>query len=334
MTRLAIFVAADGNCCSCAAGPLVLHTELGPLHLPPVDRRFVTESPGIRSIPWTCPAGPSRGYCWRELTVRFTLHLPSAADRRQRAGSERDSCPPGRLRGRGGPVEVCQEVSRNLCRRVTAIRRWTSWPARQLRASQYDTANFMVLARQLRAPGPVDLHRAHPFTSVSSNHQPGKRGLVIFPPRWLVGEGPFSRLVPPPQRDVGVMGLSRWATTPRPRVPARGPASQHFTSHRPGCRRLRPGRHVELAPQKFTGTLCVYMFESPADDHPDPRHEGSAPPSPTMTRSWAWPYPVLRRPAAHRFDRGTTVREAGPAVPRPQRCWGCRRRGSTGMLAY
>ncbi len=240
-------------------GTLVLHTELGPLHLAPGEIAVVPR--GIR-FRVDLPAGPARGYLCENYGAPFTLPERGPIGANGLANERDFLAPEAAYEERGGPVEVVQKFGGNL---------WAAgydhspldvvaWHGSYVPV-KYDTATFMVL-------GTVSFDHPDPsiYTVLTSPSQtPGQANVdfVIFPPRWLVGEDTFR----PPwfHRNVmsEFMGLVRGAYDAKAEGFLPGGASLHntFTSHGPDAETFARASSVELAPQKVADTLA-FMFES------------------------------------------------------------------------
>ena len=240
-------------------GTLVLHTELGPLHLAPGEIAVVPR--GIR-FRVDLPAGPARGYLCENYGAPFTLPERGPIGANGLANERDFLAPEAAYEERGGPVEVVQKFGGNL---------WAAgydhspldvvaWHGSYVPV-KYDTATFMVL-------GTVSFDHPDPsiYTVLTSPSQtPGLANVdfVIFPPRWLVGEDTFR----PPwfHRNVmsEFMGLVRGAYDAKAEGFLPGGASLHntFTSHGPDAETFARASSVELAPQKVADTLA-FMFES------------------------------------------------------------------------
>ena len=151
-------------------------------------------------------AGPSRGAFPRRAARRARRAGTSARTtaRRSTCPSSARSAPTGwRTRGTSarpsrptrtssGRREVVQQVRRQpLARRRRPLAARRRRVARQPMCRTSTTcARFNAMGtRQLRPPGPVDLHGAH--VTVRHRRAWPTCDFVVFPPRWLVGEDTF-----------------------------------------------------------------------------------------------------------------------------------------------
>ena len=238
-------------------GPVVLHTELGPLRV----------APGVR-FRVELPDGPVRGYLCENYGAAFTLpeRGPIGANG---LASERDFLAPTAAfedgatgAGSGATVQVVQKFGGNL---------WAAdydhspldvaaWHGSYVPV-KYDTANFMVI-------GTVSFDHPDPsiYTVLTSPAEvPGLANVdfVIFPPRWLVGEDTFR----PPWYHRNIMsefmGLVHGAYDAKAEGFLPGGASLHntFTSHGPDADTFARASQADLRPEKVDGTLA-FMFES------------------------------------------------------------------------
>jgi homogentisate 1,2-dioxygenase len=241
-------------------GPVVLHTELGPLAVTPGEVAVVPR--GIR-FRVELPAGPVRGYLCENFGAPFTLPERGPIGSNGLA-SERDFlAPTARYEDRAGETaQVVQKFAGNL---------WAAdydhspldvvgWHGSYV-PYKYDTANFMVI-------GTISFDHPDPsiFTVLTSPSElPGLANVdfVIFPPRWLVGEDTFR----PPWYHRNIMsefmGLVRGVYDAKAEGFEPGGASLHntFASHGPDAETYARASTAELAPQKIDDTLA-FMFES------------------------------------------------------------------------
>jgi homogentisate 1,2-dioxygenase len=240
-------------------GPVILHTELGPLHVRPGEIAVVPR--GIRFRVELAEAF-ARGYVCENFGAAFTLpeRGPIGANG---LANERDFLSPrAAFEERGGPVQVVNKFGGSL---------WAAdydhspldvvaWHGNYA-PYKYDTANFMVL-------GTISFDHPDPsiFTVLTSpSDSPGLANVdfVIFAPRWLVGEDTFR----PPwfHRNVmsEYMGLVRGEYDAKADgfTPGGGSLHNTFASHGPDAATHARASAAELSPQKLDGTLAI-MFES------------------------------------------------------------------------
>jgi homogentisate 1,2-dioxygenase len=240
-------------------GPLVLHTELGPLRVTPGE--IVVVPRGIR-FRVEVPDGLARGYLCENFGAAFTLpeRGPIGANG---LANERDFLSPhAAFEERSGTVQVVNKFGGNLWaadydHSPLDVVAWHGDYA----PYKYDTANFMVI-------GTISFDHPDPsiFTVLTSpSDSPGLANVdfVAFAPRWLVGEDTFR----PPwfHRNVmsEYMGLVRGAYDAKAEGFVPGGASLHntFASHGPDAETYAKASTADLAPQKLDDTLA-FMFES------------------------------------------------------------------------
>jgi homogentisate 1,2-dioxygenase len=240
-------------------GPVILHTELGPLRATPGEIAVVPR--GIR-FRVEIPDGLARGYLCENFGASFTLpeRGPIGANG---LANERDFLyPHAGFEEREGAVQVVNKFGGNLWAADYAhspldVVAWHGDYA----PYKYDTANFMVI-------GTISFDHPDPsiFTVLTSpSDSPGLANVdfVAFAPRWLVGEDTFR----PPwfHRNImsEYMGLVRGAYDAKAEGFVPGGASLHntFASHGPDAETYAKASTADLAPQKLDDTLA-FMFES------------------------------------------------------------------------
>jgi homogentisate 1,2-dioxygenase len=240
-------------------GALILHTELGPLHVRPGEIAVVPR--GIRfRVELTDHF--ARGYLCENFGANFTLpeRGPIGANG---LANERDFLSPhAAFEERGQPVQVVNKFGGNL---------WAAdydhspldvvaWHGNYA-PYKYDTASYMVL-------GTISFDHPDPsiFTVLTSpTETPGLANVdfVIFAPRWLVGEDTFR----PPwfHRNVmsEYMGLVAGGYDAKAEGFTPGGGSLHNTlaAHGPDADTYARASTQELSPQKLDSTLA-FMFES------------------------------------------------------------------------
>ena len=254
------FVDSDGELLFVPeAGPVTLHTELGPLAVAPGEIAVIPR--GIR-FRVELPAGPVRGYLCENFGAAFTLPERGPIGANGLANERDFLAPAARYEQETGLVQVVQKFGGNL---------WAAdydhspldvvgWHGNYA-PYKYDTANFMVI-------GTISFDHPDPsiFTVLTSPSElPGLANVdfVIFPPRWLVGEDTFR----PPWYHRNIMsefmGLVHGVYDAKAEGFVPGGASLHntFTSHGPDAETFARASTAELRPQKIDGTLA-FMFES------------------------------------------------------------------------
>jgi homogentisate 1,2-dioxygenase len=240
-------------------GPVVLHTELGPLRVSPGEIAVVPR--GIRFKVELTDAF-ARGYVCENFGANFTLpeRGPIGANG---LANERDFLSPhAAFEERNHTVQVVNKFGGNL---------WAAdydhspldvvaWHGNYA-PYKYDTASFMVI-------GTISFDHPDPsiFTVLTApTDTPGLANVdfVIFPPRWLVGENTFR----PPwfHRNImsEYMGLvtGEYDAKAEGFVPGGGSLHNTYASHGPDADSYAKASTAELKPQKLEGTLA-FMFES------------------------------------------------------------------------
>jgi homogentisate 1,2-dioxygenase len=254
------FVDADGELLFVPElGPVVLHTELGPLEVRPGEIAVVPR--GIR-FRVELPDGLARGYLCENFGAPFTLPERGPIGANGLANERDFLAPMATFEERPGPVQVVNKFGGNLWaaeydHSPLDVVAWHGTYA----PVKYDTANFMVI-------GTISFDHPDPsiFTVLTSPSElPGLANVdfVIFPPRWLVGEDTFR----PPwyHRNImsELMGLVRGVYDAKAEGFAPGGVSLHntFAAHGPDAETFRRASDAQLAPQKLDDTLA-FMFES------------------------------------------------------------------------
>jgi homogentisate 1,2-dioxygenase len=245
-------------------GAVIVHTELGPLHLRPGEIAVVPR--GIRfrvELAGTAfPNTGARGYVCENFGANFTLpeRGPIGANG---LANERDFLyPHAAFEERNRTVQVVNKFGGNLWaadydHSPLDVVAWHGSYA----PYKYDTARYMVIGT---------ISHDHPDPSIftvltSPTDTPGLANcdFVIFPPRWLVGENTFR----PPWYHRNIMseymGLVAGVYDAKAEgfVPGGGSLHNTFASHGPDADTYAKASTVELKPQKLDGTLA-FMFES------------------------------------------------------------------------
>jgi homogentisate 1,2-dioxygenase len=239
---------------------VILHTELGPLHVSPGEIAVVPR--GIRFRVELADQF-ARGYLCENFGAPFALpeRGPIGANG---LASERDfRYPRAAFEERAGEtVQVVNKFGGNL---------WAAdydhspldvvaWHGNYA-PYKYDTARFMTI-------GTISFDHPDPsiFTVLTSpTDTPGQAGVdfVIFPPRWLVAEDTFR----PPwfHRNVmsEYMGLvtGRYDAKAEGFTPGGGSLHNTFASHGPDADTYAAASTAELVPARLDDTLA-FMFES------------------------------------------------------------------------
>jgi homogentisate 1,2-dioxygenase len=254
------FVNADGEMLVVPElGPVVLHTELGPLHVAPGEIAVLP-----RGLRWRAelPDGRARGYVCENYGQPFGLPERGPIGSNGLAAERDFLAPRAGFEEHAGPVQVVQKFGGNL---------WVAdydhspldvvaWHGSYV-PYKYDTSRFMVI-------GTISFDHPDPsiFTVLTSQSElPGLANVdfVIFPPRWLVGEDTFR----PPWYHRNIMseymGLVKGAYDAKAEgfVPGGGSLHNTFASHGPDAATYSRASTVDLVPEKLDGTLA-FMFES------------------------------------------------------------------------
>jgi homogentisate 1,2-dioxygenase len=245
-------------------GPLLLHTELGPMRVSPGEIAVVPR--GVRfKVELTDTAFPNtgaRGYVCENFGANFTLPERGPIGANGLANERDFASPQAAFEERNHTVQVVNKFGGNLWaaeydHSPLDVVAWHGDYA----PYKYDTANFMVI-------GSISYDHPDPsiFTVLTSpTDTPGLANVdfVIFPPRWLVGEDTFR----PPwfHRNImsEYMGLVTGTYDAKAEgfVPGGGSLHNTYASHGPDADTYTRASTAELKPQKLEGTLA-FMFES------------------------------------------------------------------------
>jgi homogentisate 1,2-dioxygenase len=240
-------------------GTVIVHTELGPLHLRPGEIAVIPR--GIRfKVELTDDF--ARGYVCENFGPNFTLPERGPIGANGLANDRDFLYPHAAFEERHHSVQVVNKFGGNL---------WAAdydhspldvvaWHGNYA-PYKYDTAHYMVI-------GTISYDHPDPsiFTVLTSpTDTPGLANcdFVIFPPRWLVGENTFR----PPwfHRNImsEYMGLVTGVYDAKAEgfVPGGGSLHNTFASHGPDADTYAKASTMELKPQKLDGTLA-FMFES------------------------------------------------------------------------
>jgi homogentisate 1,2-dioxygenase len=240
-------------------GPVILHTELGPLRVSPGEIAVVPR--GIR-FRVELSGAFARGYLCENFGAAFTLPERGPIGANGLANERDFLTPQAAFEERGDVVQVVNKFGGNL---------WAAdydhspldvvaWHGNYA-PYKYDTASFMAI-------GSISFDHPDPsiftvLTSPSDTHGLANVDFVIFAPRWLVGENTFR----PPwfHRNVmsEYMGLvtGEYDAKAAGFVPGGGSLHNTFASHGPDADTYARASTAELRPQKLDGTLA-FMFES------------------------------------------------------------------------
>jgi homogentisate 1,2-dioxygenase len=238
---------------------VILHTELGPLHVSPGEIAVVPR--GIRFRVELADEF-ARGYLCENFGAPFILPERGPIGANGLANERDFKYPHAAFEERGQTVQVVNKFGGNL---------WAAdydhspldvvaWHGNYA-PCKYDTASFMVI-------GTISFDHPDPSISTVLTSPTDTAGLanvdfVIFAPRWLVGENTFR----PPwfHRNVmsEYMGLvtGEYDAKAEGFTPGGGSLHNTFASHGPDADTYARASTAELAPQKLDGTLA-FMFES------------------------------------------------------------------------
>ena len=239
--------------------PVILHTELGPLHVSPGEIAVIPR--GIRFRVELTDAF-ARGYLCENFGAPFTLPERGPIGANGLANERDFKYPRAAFEERDHAVQVVNKFGGSL---------WAAdydhspldvvaWHGNYA-PYKYDTATFMVI-------GTISFDHPDPsiFTVLTSpTDTPGlaNADFVIFAPRWLVGEDTFR----PPwfHRNVmsEYMGLVTGTYDAKAEgfTPGGGSLHNTFTSHGPDADTYARASTAALAPSKLDGTLA-FMLES------------------------------------------------------------------------
>jgi homogentisate 1,2-dioxygenase len=254
------FVNADGEMLIVPeSGGLVLRTEFGVLGLSPGEIGLLPR--GIR-FAVDVPGGSARGYICENYGRLFELPELGLIGANGLANARDFLAPVAAFEDVSRPVQVVQKFGGNL---------WAAdydhspldvvaWHGNYV-PYKYDLARFNVL-------GTVSFDHPDPsiytvLTSPSDTAGLANADLVVFAPRWLVGEDTFR----PPwfHRNImsEFMGLIRGEYDAKAEGFLPGGASMHncFSSHGPDAETYRRASTQELTPQKIDDSLA-FMFET------------------------------------------------------------------------
>jgi homogentisate 1,2-dioxygenase len=254
------FVNADGEMLIVPeSGSLLLHTELGALHVAPGE--FAVIPRGIRFAA-ELPDGTARGYICENYGALFALPERGPIGANGLANERDFLAPVAAYEEQRRDVQVVEKFGGNL---------WAAdydhspldvvaWHG-DYTPYKYDLANFNVI-------GSISFDHPDPsiFTVLTSRtDSPGlaNADFVVFAPRWLVGEDTFR----PPYFHRNVMsefmGLVRGVYDAKAEGFQPGGASLHnsFSSHGPDAETFERASSAGLAPQKIDDTLA-FMFET------------------------------------------------------------------------
>jgi homogentisate 1,2-dioxygenase len=240
-------------------GALLLHTELGRLHVAPGEIAVVP-----RGMRWRVELvdGKARGYICENYGAPFRLPELGPLGSNGLANPRDFLAPVAAYETPQGEVRVVNKFLGHLWEGVQAHSPLdvVAWHG-NLVPYKYDLARFMVI-------GTVSFD--HPDPSIytvltSGSDTPGTANcdFVIFPPRWMVGEDTFR----PPwfHRNImsELMGLIKGVYDAKAEGFVPGGVSLHncLLAHGPDAATYEKASSAQLAPHRIDNTLA-FMFES------------------------------------------------------------------------
>ncbi|MCR6476832.1 homogentisate 1,2-dioxygenase [Variovorax sp. ZS18.2.2] len=241
------------------SGALLLHTELGRLHIAPGEIALVPRGMRFRVA---LPEGEARGYVCENYGAPFRLPELGPIGSNGLANARDFLAPVAAFEEDAGPVRIVNKFMGHLWEggQASTPLDVVAWHG-NLVPCKYDLARFMAI-------GTISFD--HPDPSIytvltSGSDTPGVANcdFVIFPPRWLVAEDTFR----PPwfHRNVmsELMGLVRGVYDAKAEGFVPGGVSLHncMLPHGPDAATFERASTAELAPHRLADTLA-FMFES------------------------------------------------------------------------
>ncbi|HEX2544516.1 MAG TPA: homogentisate 1,2-dioxygenase [Ramlibacter sp.] len=254
------FVNSDGEMLLVPqAGALLLHTELGRLHVQPGEMAVVPRGMRMRI---ELPDGSARGYLCENYGAPFRLPELGPIGSNGLANARDFLAPVAAYESRQGAVQLVNKFLGGfwvgeLAGTPLDVVAWHG----NLVPYKYDLARFMAI-------GTVSFDHPDPSINTvltSGSDTPGVANcdFVIFPPRWMVAEDTFR----PPwfHRNVmsEFMGLVHGVYDAKAEGFVPGGVSLHnsMLAHGPDAATFDKASAADLKPHKLEGTLA-FMFES------------------------------------------------------------------------
>lgn len=254
------FVNSDGEMLLVPqSGALLVHTELGRLHVQPGEIVLVPRGMRMRI---ELPEGSARGYLCENYGAPFQLPELGPIGSNGLANARDFLAPVAAYETRQGPVQLVNKFlggfwAGELAGTPLDVVAWHG----NLVPCKYDLARFMPI-------GAVSFDHPDPSINTvltSGTDTPGVANcdFVIFPPRWLVAEDTFR----PPwfHRNVmsEFMGLVHGVYDAKAEGFVPGGVSLHnsMLAHGPDAATFDKASSAKLEPHKLEGTLA-FMFES------------------------------------------------------------------------
>ena len=241
------------------SGGLLLHTELGRLHIQPGEIGLIPRGMRFRV---ELSESQATGYLCENYGAPFRLPELGPIGSNGLANPRDFYAPVAAYEDDDGPVRIVNKFMGNLWEgeQNHSPLDVVAWHG-NLTPYKYDLAHFMTI-------GTISFDHPDPsiFTVLTSGTDtPGVANcdFVIFPPRWLVGEDTFR----PPwfHRNVmsELMGLVRGVYDAKAEGFVPGGVSLHncMLPHGPDVATFDKASHAELTPQRIGDTLA-FMFES------------------------------------------------------------------------
>ncbi|TFZ04260.1 homogentisate 1,2-dioxygenase [Ramlibacter rhizophilus] len=254
------FVNSDGEMLLVPqAGALLVHTELGRLHVRPGEIAVVPRGMRLRI---DLPEGSARGYLCENYGAPFTLPELGPIGSNGLANARDFQAPVAAYETREGPVQLVNKFLGNFWvgEQAGTPLDVVAWHG-NLVPYKYDLARFMAI-------GSISFDHPDPSINTvltSGTDTPGVANcdFVIFPPRWLVAEDTFR----PPwfHRNImsEFMGLVHGVYDAKAEGFVPGGVSLHnsMLAHGPDAATFEKASAAPLAPHKLGDTLA-FMFES------------------------------------------------------------------------
>jgi homogentisate 1,2-dioxygenase len=264
-------------------GTLLLHTELGRLHVAPGEIALVPRGMRFRVA---LQEGEARGYVCENYGAPFRLPELGPIGSNGLANARDFLAPMAAFEEDAGPVRIVNKFMGHLWEGTQAGTplNVVAWHG-NLTPCKYDLARFMAI-------GTISFD--HPDPSIytvltSGTDTPGVANcdFVIFPPRWLVAEDTFR----PPwfHRNVmsELMGLVRGVYDAKAEGFVPGGVSLHncMLPHGPDAATFERASTAELKPHRLDNTLA-FMFESRHVFRPTAQALGAANLQPDYDAVW------------------------------------------------
>ncbi|MEJ7932432.1 homogentisate 1,2-dioxygenase [Ramlibacter sp. AN1015] len=266
------------------AGALLMHTEVGRLHVRPGEIVVVPRGMRVRV---ELPDGTARGYLCENYGAPFVLPELGPIGSNGLANARDFLAPVAAYEQPTGPVQLVNKFlggfwSGELAGTPLDVVAWHG----NLVAYKYELARFMAI-------GTVSFDHPDPsintvLTSASDTPGVANCDFVIFPPRWLVAEDTFR----PPwfHRNImsEFMGLVQGVYDAKAEGFVPGGVSLHnaMLAHGPDAATFEKASSAPLQPHKLESTLA-FMFESRHIFRPTAQALGAGNLQPRYDEVWA-----------------------------------------------